>query len=98
MEEREDVVYTITSGNLEHNNWRCWAWFYTLEEAQRTIENCGDFFWEHYYDHVVIEEVPRGCVYQKYAEWWYKWNLDGEMWVPTDKPEAVDTVFHFGIG
>jgi len=92
------MIYTVTSGHIEHNNWRCWAWFATFEEAQRAVENCGEFFWENYYDHLVIEEVPRGAITHHYLEWWYKWNCDESMWQHTSKPEILDGIEHFGVG
>lgn len=97
----EDFIYTVTAGNLEHNNWRCWAWFATLEEAQQAIEGCSDFFahtpeGQLYYFDLVIEEVPRGAITPQYREWWYKW--EGDEWRPQSKPESVDTLYHFGVG
>lgn len=92
----DDFIYTVTAGHLEHNNWRCWAWFATLVEAQSAVENCGEFFFENYYDYVVIEEVPRGAITPLYREWWYKW--DGGEWRLTDKPGAVEDLQHFGVG
>jgi len=92
----DDLIYTVTSGHIEHNNWRCWAWFKTLGEAQQAVEGCGDFFWEHYYNYLIIEQVPRGSITPRFEEWWYIWN--GEEWRPTPKPEAVDTLYHFGVG
>lgn len=92
----DDFIYTVTAGNIEHNKWRCWAWFATLDEAQRAVENCGEFFWENYYDDLVIEEVPRGAISPEYREWWYRW--DGNGWSIGDKPEAVEVLHHFGVG
>lgn len=95
-----DLIYAVTAGYIEHNNWRCWAWFATLEEAQRAIEGCSDFFCgencQQYYNVLVIEEIPRGAITPQFNEWWYRWN--GEKWFPTSKPSAVETLFHFGIG
>lgn len=91
----DDFIYTVTSGHIEHSNWRCWAWFSTFEEAERAVINCGEFFWEHYYDNLVIEQVPRGAISPEYREWWYKW--DGE-WLLSNKPEALEGLSHFGVG
>lgn len=94
----DDVIYTVTAGQIEHNNWRCWAWFATFEEAQQAVEGCSDFFWENYYDNLVIEEVPRGAITPQYREWWYKWSLSENKWELSEKPLSVETLFHFGVG
>lgn len=95
-----DVIYTITAGRIDKNNWRCWAWFITLEEAQRAVEGCSDFFCgeggDRYYDTLVIEEVPRAAITPEYREWWYEW--DGSDWHPIPKPTQLETLFHFGVG
>lgn len=95
-----DVIYTVTAGRIDINDWRCWAWFATLEEAQRTVEGCGDFFCgesgEKYYNILVIEEVPRASITIKYNEWWYDWNDD--EWRPAPKPSGIETLSHFGVG
>jgi len=95
-EEEKDVIYTITASRIKDDKWRCWAWFATLEEAQRAVEGCGDFLWDNYYEHLVIEEVPRGAIVPEYQEWWYKWN--GHEWRTTTKPLEIETLYHFGVG
>jgi hypothetical protein len=95
----KDTIYTVTAGHIEHNKWRCWAWFATLEEAQQAVEGCKEFFCgegERYYHCLVIEQVPRGAITPEYNEWWYQW--DGDDWRPTTKPIKVETLFHFGVG
>jgi len=95
-----DCIYTITTANLTENKWRCWAWFKDLEEAERAVNNCGNFFWEYYYDTLVIEEVPRGAISLEYREWWYEWSgdsNDGE-WHMASKPEPIKGIIHFGVG
>lgn len=94
----DDVIYTVTAGHIGHNNWRCWAWFATLEEAQQAIKGCGDFFWENYYEILVIEEVPRASITPRYREWWYGWNVTENEWQTIDKPSSVETLYHFGVG
>lgn len=97
----DDMIYTVTAGHLSHKNWRCWAWFATFEEAKAAIDGCSDFFCKteegaEYYETLVIEEVPRGAITPQYQEWWYRW--DGKEWLSIDKPESIETLFHFGVG
>ncbi len=96
----DDVIYTVTAGHIESNKWRCWAWFLTLEEAQRAVEGCSDFFCgeddNKFYTILVIEEVPRGSITAQYNEWWYEWS--GDEWRPVPKPAPVECIFHFGVG
>jgi hypothetical protein len=91
-----EMIYTVTAGNIQQDKWRCWAWFASLEEAQRAVEGCGDFLSDNLYDVLVIEEVPRGAITTEYHEWWYVWN--GSEWRPNPKPDEVDGLYHFGVG
>lgn len=88
------VIYTVTSVEPVTQKTRCWTWFSSLEEAQRIVENVGDYFRNRLYTYLVIEEIPEGNITQLYREWWYRWN--GEGWVKAEKP-APDFE-HFGMG
>lgn len=95
-----DNIYTITAGHIKTNNWRCWAWFESLDEAQRAVNGCNEFFCgedcKKCYDVLVIEEVPRGAITPEYHEWWYEWHED--RWRTIIKPIEIETIFHFGVG
>jgi hypothetical protein len=96
-----DSIYTLTSvlvkpSEPSQHSVRCWAWYASIDEAKNTVESCGEFFYEYYYNYLVIEEVPRATIAKAYKEWWYKWSEELNKWEVADKPEP--NICHYGIG
>ena len=66
---------------------RCFGYFETFKEAEKTVlNNCCDI-WEAIHEYVVIEKIEDGIHQFDLSPTWYKWNLEKEEYEKVDRPD-----------
>lgn len=77
---------------------RCFGYFSTLEEAEKTVlNNCCDI-WEAIHEYVVIEKIEDGIHQFDLSPTWYKWNLEKEEYEKVNRPDFAKGYVGWGIG
>lgn len=62
----------------------------------RVMENCCDI-WETIYDYAIVEEVEEG-LYPRTEQYFFKYNMETQLYEPIEKPEAIKHFCNFSIG
>lgn len=77
---------------------RCFGYFETFKEAEKTVlNNCCDI-WEAIHEYVVIEKIEDGIHQFDLSPTWYKWNLEKEEYEKVDRPDFAKGYVGWGIG
>lgn len=77
---------------------RCFGYFETFEEAEKSVvNNCCDI-WEAIHEYVVIEKIEDGIHQFDLSPTWYKWNLEKECYEKVDRPDFAKGYVGWGIG
>lgn len=77
---------------------RCFGYFSTFEEAEKTVlNNCCDI-WEAIHEYVVIEKIEDGIHQFDLSPTWYKWNLEKEEYEKVNRPDFAKGYVGWGIG
>ena len=87
---------------------RTFGYFFSLEEAKKTVEENSSVIFEEVYELVAIEEIKPGVYRKAEVVAWYKWESDkdnprdGEFsngkYVPTTAPSFARYVTNFAMG
>ena len=97
--KREFLTEIVDPGRTYHP-----GWYSSLEKAKECVEKgwgaldeCG------YYNHLVIERVVEGLYnlsgddLDKDTTWWYKYDHEGDRWVPCEVPKVFGCGNSFGF-
>ena len=104
---KREKIYTVTVLRITDSHWkgsqRTWGWFPSLKEAQQSVgEAMEHYFEDGYYEYLVIEEYTAGALAFSYQEWWYAYlhclNSGKETAVPIEKPKCFENIVHFAMG
>lgn len=80
-------VGTDRHGNPIKRRQTCtWGWVPTFDEACDLVSRNVTDLHETVYEYLLVEGVPRGIVNTPRCEWWWRWDRNGEQWVPSDRP------------
>ena len=96
-------VYFVTGVTYEDKEFkdrkqRCFGYFETFKEAEKTVlNNCCDI-WEAIHEYVVIEKIEDGIHQIDLSLTWYKWNFKKECYEKVDRPDFAKGYVGWGIG
>jgi hypothetical protein len=104
MDNQKNPIYfvtVLTEQDRAHFS-RCWAWFPTLEEAEKSVYEDVDFYMEHgHYKYIVIEAVKsRSIVENRNPVWFGAPYKDGKYTVTrlSGAPEGYKYIRNLSIG
>lgn len=94
-------IFLVTSVRYTSRNEcdRCWGWYPTEKEAKKAISVNDCDMQEHYYNYIILEQMPPyslGCSCKGYKKKWYKWQKS--MWKSCKEPVWAKNVIGWGVG
>ena len=98
----EQKYYFITVFNSYDNrgphNIRCWGFYDNFNDANQAVRRNFTDMWETIYDFAVIEEYLLGISGYNFNRWFYKYNIEMDMYDRIDEPEELQHYAGFALG
>jgi len=77
---------------------RCWGFYDNFDDADQAIRGNFTDMWETIYDFAVIEEYLPGISGYNFNRWFYKYNIEQDIYEPIDEPLGLKHYVGFAMG